>query len=704
MKQKDPKLLFVDWVLLFALNFSMLLCLQRAYNLVIAAPMITATLLLTGVFCTIFRLPRTWIAAVSALAAMLFVFFLFRSAISESFGLLYRLIVDRLSGSYLWVDQILGQNQPVGAGDLSPAMLMLTAVMCYLSCASVVWLRSMVPCVLWCVVAISPCFFLTDLPLNVPMLVLFSATLLVLAFSQGVRSRAPQEAVRATLFAMLPAALLVGLLLLFFPADRYTEPPVSLTALSEQFRRLGEKADAEINLSGSTEQGVELRKLGTRQERAYTALTVTVDAQPEGWVYLRGTAYTDFDGDSWTLGASTARNPISVLASPWICDELATVKIHTVAQHGVLFTPNNLVDPATSYRPKNVLADYRVPNDDHLRDYSFSMYLRQDSYVGIDGKTLQALREDAYAECLSLPEQTADALRALAEQKGLSGRADPRAQIEAVIAFVEACAEYDLSPERCPADKDFSVWFLSEAKGGYCVHFASSAAAMLRALGIPARYVDGYVTQVEAGQTVQVAERQSHAWVEAFVEGEGWVRFDPTPGAGLERTVLDTTDRPDQPTEATERIDESGGGETIQATEPSTEATEPQETSSPDETTETEAKGVPVWFWIVGGLLLAVLSLWLSVVLRRRRRLSRYAASSGNARALLDWRRYESLCRACDATPDSGLYGLALKAKFSQHTLEREELSRLSAAVSRQERALRGLPLPKRFWVGLRLP
>jgi transglutaminase-like putative cysteine protease len=61
---------------------------------------------------------------------------------------------------------------------------------------------------------------------------------------------------------------------------------------------------------------------------------------------------------------------------------------------------------------------------------------------------------------------------------------------------------------------------------GVCQDFAHVFIACARALGVPSRYVSGYLRQ-DDGETAQVA---SHAWAEAHVEGLGWVGFDPVHG------------------------------------------------------------------------------------------------------------------------------------------------------------------------------
>src|SRR6201987_6117137 len=77
--------------------------------------------------------------------------------------------------------------------------------------------------------------------------------------------------------------------------------------------------------------------------------------------------------------------------------------------------------------------------------------------------------------------------------------------------------------------------FLFARKRGHCEYFASSMAIMLRTLGIPSRVVNGFRTTEFNDLTGNYVVRASsaHSWVEAYFPGQGWVSFDPTPGAPL---------------------------------------------------------------------------------------------------------------------------------------------------------------------------
>ena len=70
------------------------------------------------------------------------------------------------------------------------------------------------------------------------------------------------------------------------------------------------------------------------------------------------------------------------------------------------------------------------------------------------------------------------------------------------------------------------VW---EKRRGVCQDFAHLGIACLRSLGLPARYVSGYLrTHPPAGKPRLVGADASHAWFRVFCPGTGWVDFDPT--------------------------------------------------------------------------------------------------------------------------------------------------------------------------------
>jgi len=91
---------------------------------------------------------------------------------------------------------------------------------------------------------------------------------------------------------------------------------------------------------------------------------------------------------------------------------------------------------------------------------------------------------------------------------------------------------YSYNPGKPPEGMDFTYYFLFENKQGYCTSFASAMAVLGRAIGIPTRYVEGFVVDYRDfdNRGFLVRNSMAHAWVEAYFEGIGWIPFEATPG------------------------------------------------------------------------------------------------------------------------------------------------------------------------------
>ena len=82
----------------------------------------------------------------------------------------------------------------------------------------------------------------------------------------------------------------------------------------------------------------------------------------------------------------------------------------------------------------------------------------------------------------------------------------------------------------------------ARSKRGYCLHYASTMAMLLRAANpdnpIPTRLVEGFLPGNRSGLVETVTNLQAHAWVEVYFPGFGWIPFDPTePGGGQPRVI-----------------------------------------------------------------------------------------------------------------------------------------------------------------------
>ena len=92
---------------------------------------------------------------------------------------------------------------------------------------------------------------------------------------------------------------------------------------------------------------------------------------------------------------------------------------------------------------------------------------------------------------------------------------------------------YSLDTAVPSLSRDPLAEFLFVTKRGYCEYFASAMAVLLRTQGIPARVVtgfqSGFYNDVSGSWVMRASD--AHAWVEGWIDGRGWVTFDPTPSA-----------------------------------------------------------------------------------------------------------------------------------------------------------------------------
>ncbi len=93
--------------------------------------------------------------------------------------------------------------------------------------------------------------------------------------------------------------------------------------------------------------------------------------------------------------------------------------------------------------------------------------------------------------------------------------------------------QYDLSPGKLPDEvesvEDFLDYFLLKTQKGYCSHFATAFVLIARSQGIPARFVQGFYVPRDGQGTITVKSSMAHTWPEVYLEGIGWIPFEPTP-------------------------------------------------------------------------------------------------------------------------------------------------------------------------------
>lgn len=116
-----------------------------------------------------------------------------------------------------------------------------------------------------------------------------------------------------------------------------------------------------------------------------------------------------------------------------------------------------------------------------------------------------------------------DALFALARAIGLTRGRDPLSTLRSVMRAMYERFEYSLQSTRVDSRIDEAL----AARRGVCQDFSHIFIALARQLGIPTRYVSGYLFRDESA-TDRSRDGATHAWAESLLPGLGWAGFDPT--------------------------------------------------------------------------------------------------------------------------------------------------------------------------------
>lgn len=235
-------------------------------------------------------------------------------------------------------------------------------------------------------------------------------------------------------------------------------------------------------------------------------------------LYWRGPVLDVFDGRTWRQGFFDARPPfVEPRGQVW----RYSITMEPTDRFWILaLEVPNAWGPDARITSRFQLVN-RTPIVDRTR---FDLTSAPDSIVGRRDYPERVQR------ALALPPGGNPRARELA---GSWADLPPAQRVERALAFLRGGGfEYTLRPPLLPAD-DAVDGFLFGTRRGFCEHFAGAFAFLMRAAGVPARVVTGY----QGGQLnptggyLIVRQLNAHAWVEVWLEGEGWRRVDPTAAA-----------------------------------------------------------------------------------------------------------------------------------------------------------------------------
>ncbi|WP_049928029.1 transglutaminase TgpA family protein [Halopiger goleimassiliensis] len=315
--------------------------------------------------------------------------------------------------------------------------------------------------------------------------------------------------------------------------------------------------------------------------------------------YWRTGVYDRFTGDEWLRsGQETDLGRLPVPAGE---HERVEQAIRAETDLGVMpVAPHPVSVDGPAARDATVSTHGQIHTDSVLREGE--TYTVESAVLERDPERLQRAGTDYPDEIeshyLQRPEATSSAFDE--RTATITGDAEtPYEKAVAIESYLRSAKSYSLDVER--PDGNVAEAFLLEMQEGYCVYYATTMTQMLRAEGVPARYVTGYTSGEPIGDdTYLVRGLDAHAWVEVYFPEYGWVPFEPTPPSDRDAVHQEPLDDPsvddlempaETPSEDPDPDREASTGDEDRPFEENGSETDPPEVDDPPVQTDDPVEG-----------------------------------------------------------------------------------------------------------------
>lgn len=320
----------------------------------------------------------------------------------------------------------------------------------------------------------------------------------------------------------------------------------------------------------------EVEFFGNLNESSYEALRIhTIGVRPGTGIYLSGRSFDSFNGRSWqktdtsednyrmydlietlsaiiTYDGDSLRDYVRTSGLEIDCKGIRTehvfmpaktmpqIRNHETMQEGgdLWFTGRNTDEYAIDYcrlnRRYEKLEDLlnhpsiEFPSEEVIEDAAKVLQgLDVSEYTPQSFTAYRNRIRDIYCPKTELSAEMRSWLDDVLE--GASTDYEKLVAIEKVLSRLTYTSSPGELPETVTSPAEFLDYLIFESKQGYCTHFATAFVLLARAEGIPARYQQGYCFSAGEEET-KVLSTHAHAWAEAYIEGIGWLDFEPSPG------------------------------------------------------------------------------------------------------------------------------------------------------------------------------
>src|ERR1700677_769247 len=342
--------------------------------------------------------------------------------------------------------------------------------------------------------------------------------------------------------ALVAISTLVVGSLFFFAIPRFTSGYLSALSLQPSL------------MTGFSDD-VTLGQIGQIKQSSAVVMRIHVDGDPfrADGVHWRGVVLTNFDGKRWftpkheqivvspDYGGVYQLNPMTLPAGDFYQMHY-TILMEPIASDAIFVAPriqtlqgrfaNDTQSVGANSHRSFLLLDTTG---------SISNPLHNETKIRYEGPSALPIVPPAHLRVASVlfPEPIVETYLQVPELdpriKQLALEITAKAPTEydkasAIELYLKTHYQYSLNLTGKQTD-DPLAYFLFTRRSGHCEYFAAAMTVMLRDVGIPARYVGGFLPGEynDVGGDWIVRASDAHVWVEVFFPGYGWITFDPTP-------------------------------------------------------------------------------------------------------------------------------------------------------------------------------
>lgn len=286
-----------------------------------------------------------------------------------------------------------------------------------------------------------------------------------------------------------------------------------------------DRSSARTGLSESMSPG-DISRLTRSDELAFRAVFENAPPAPAER-YWRALVLSSFDGREWTPSStlSSQAEALQVLGE--------TIQYEIVQERSnqrwlfALDVPVSVPPQARLTGPRTLLANAEV-----IQRIQYSVESARQYQLGAE----LSIQERTFFS--RVPRQSNPRTQVLAQEWFDEVDRDVSRYIQRIFNYFNESFVYTLEPQ--PLGRHSVDEFIFQTQQGFCEHYASATAVLLRSVGVPARIVTGYQGgEWNASQNyLTLRQYDAHAWVEVWLDGQGWVRIDPTTAVAPERIEM----------------------------------------------------------------------------------------------------------------------------------------------------------------------